>query len=311
MIVGRIAMAGLLAALAAGCAGPRDGSAPSAAGREPVAIDSGTTSPPSPGRAPAASGSVTGARLPAVPIPRPPRRAVESGPAGDHPRETPPASEPAIAAQGLEASAEPANDGPGREAASTAGDAADKARHAVGVGASMDEPGGGSAADRDVLAMLRDRSGPGRSIPRGGSDSPGRAFSRSTIDDCTVIRRLGDAVAVSRSRGAPESEAVRDGVDRLVDDFGLPRDQRTKFTSRVYGILVYRLEATHTAQALASYAHSVCRVYRDTNQIIPVDEASERAINDRLRSCDGTTAVREELEDCILQGLLEIVAGAS
>jgi len=296
MIVARFAMAGLMAALAAGCAGPRDGAAPNATTHEPVEIGSGTTPPPSTGRTSATGGAAARARLPAVPVPRPANRPAESGFAGDHPLEPPPARQRDIAGEGPETPAEPAMDGLGR---------------AARAGAPTERPEEASAGADNVLAMLRDRSGPAADFPRSGTDSPDRAFSRRTIDDCTVIRRLGEAVAVSRSRGAPESEAVRDGVDRLVGDFGLPRDQRTKFTSRVYGILVYRLEATHTVQALTSYAHAVCRVYLETNQIIPVDAASERAINDRLGACDGTTAVREELEDCILRGLLEIVARAS
>lgn len=299
-------MAGVLAALVAGCTSPQNSATPIAAEHEPVAEGSGTAPPPAAGKASASGGSATRRTLPAVPVPRPALPTTAPISAGGDLPEPSTVREPEIAAQVPDTPSVRPTVGPDRAADS----AGEEARYDAGVDATK-EKSGSSAQESEVLAMLRDRSVRDGDSPRGGSGSPPRTFSRSTIDDCTVIRRLGDAMAISRSRGAPESEAVRDGIDRLVGDFGLPRDQRTKFTSRVYGILLYRLEGTHTVQALASYARAICRVYRDTNQIIPVDPVSEREINDRLRTCDGTTAVREELEDCILKGLLEIVSRAT
>lgn len=138
-----------------------------------------------------------------------------------------------------------------------------------------------------------------------------RIFTRSTISDCAAIRRMGESIGLSRGRGVPESEAVRDGIDLLTGEFGLARDQKTRFTGRVYGIMLYRLDKGHSAQVQAAYSRAICRVYRDTNQIIPVDPASERAINERLRSCDRTTTARADLDDCVLRGLLEIVERAA
>lgn len=163
----------------------------------------------------------------------------------------------------------------------------------------------------ESMASLRDRSEAGGRGAREGQAPRGAAFSQHAIGDCAVIRQLGHSIALSRSRGAGESVAIRAGIDRMVDEFGLARDQRTKFTSRVYGLLVYRLDAGHSTQALTSYAHAVCRIYHDSNRIIPVDPASERAINDRLRACDRNTVARDELEDCVLRGLVEIVDRAT
>lgn len=338
MIVGRVTMIALIAAVVAGCAGSPDAAGPDARAKEAADDHYITTHPPPAPRAPATQGSVavapsTEAARPARPVAPPAAPAVgasnqeaaDAGPAGgSHTEPSPSRGRDVVVGGAMAKAVSPA--APGTQAGSVRSpdlpNAAEKNVNSPAdrAGATPFAPEGELAAEgpaeatmefRDTLVLLRDRTEPGRSELRGGPEPPSRAFSRSTIDDCTVIRRLGDSMALSRSRGASESEAVTDGIDRLAGDFGLPRDERTKFTSRVYGILIYRLEATHTTQAFASYALAVCRVYRETNQIIPVDPVSERAINDRLRTCDGTTAVREELEDCILRGLFEIVARAA
>lgn len=133
------------------------------------------------------------------------------------------------------------------------------------------------------------------------------AFARRTIRDCPVIRRLGEHIGAGRSRGEAEKVAIRSGVDRLAAEQGTERDERTMFTGRVYGILIYRLDEGHSSRIYGPYAYAVCRVFRETNRIIPVDSGSERFLNQRLSACQRNAVEPAALEACVVRGVRDVV----
>lgn len=156
-------------------------------------------------------------------------------------------------------------------------------------------------------AALRDKSGVGGREADLEARRRARAFAGSTIRNCNAIRQLGRFIAAGRSRGEGESDSIGRAVERLTAEYDFPDDQRTRFTGRVYGILIYRLDAGHSTQLMASYTHAVCRVFRETNRTIPVDPLSERLMNDWLAACDRVTARRLEMDECVLLAVRRIV----
>lgn len=316
MTLARVVIAGLIAMAAAGCGGPPP------AGTADAARTAAHDTRSSAGQPAAAARRDP---LPARPVPRPARTPRADRAAADPPRASPdggPAPTPSpdrAEARTAEATpgAGPDRSSPGTGTQRTPPDAgADIARvrpHDPGRAAGTGRPP--DPGIRDWLpgpdpgdpAALRDKSGVGGREADLEARRRARAFAGSTIRNCNAIRQLGRFIAAGRSRGEGESDSIGRAVERLTAEYDFPDDQRTRFTGRVYGILIYRLDAGHSTQLMASYTHAVCRVFRETNRTIPVDPLSERLMNDWLAACDRVTARRLEMDECVLLAVRRIV----
>lgn len=107
----------------------------------------------------------------------------------------------------------------------------------------------GEAAESPRVAMLQPGSKAGDRSKAIDPPKPPSFGERSL--DCDVIELMGKFIGQRHIRGEPRKEATDKAIEDVLRLTGGMRDERFVFSGRVYGMLIYRLERSHSAKDTA------------------------------------------------------------